>query len=117
MSHTKSKLRTHRTLLLTALFAQLAAIITGAFILDRCSPDNRYIEHHFCYAIGSSIVGPLELMGLIAPISVAAMVTVSVLIFSGLHWRGVRFLWMVGICLWGAWWVYLNYALCAISND
>jgi hypothetical protein len=116
MSHI-SKLGTHRTLLLTALLTQLAAIITGAFIIDGCSRDNRYVEHHFWRALWSSIVGPFVLMPLIAPITVVVLAAVFLLVLSGLSWTKVRSLWIFGILLWGVWWVYLNYALCSISND
>ena len=106
------KLSEHRAVILTALLTQLAAALAGMAVIYSCTRGSPYVEDHFRNAIYWGIVGPPALMFVGAPAAVAVIGFLCVLFFLGLRWRTVRFLWFVGILLWGTWWVLLTYASC-----
>jgi hypothetical protein len=112
-----SKVALYRTLLLAALVTQLAVVLIGTLVLYSCTRDSPYIVHHFWNALYWSIVGPAGLMFIGAQVTVPVVAALLMLVFSGLRWRRVRFLWAIGIFLWGAWWLFWVYVMCGAQAD
>ncbi|HJP91261.1 MAG TPA: hypothetical protein VJ875_04850 [Pyrinomonadaceae bacterium] len=112
MSKPSSKLSEHRVVLVTALFTQLAVTLAGMAVIYSCTSGSAYVKNPLSNAVFWGIIAPPGLMFVWAHVTVMVVGFLSVLFFLGLRWRKVRFLWFIGILLWGAWWVLLTYIPC-----
>ena len=117
MSKLSSRLSGHRAVILTASLTQLTAVLVGMAIIYSCTRDSPYVANHFWNAIYWGIVGPAGLMLVAANITVLVIGFLCILFFVGARWRKFRLLLLVGVLLWGVWWVFLAYGLCVMSHD
>jgi hypothetical protein len=113
-----SKLTPFRRVLLTALSIQLVAVLWSFCVLYTCT--SRGIpERNFSAAAYWSTIGLLGFMflGLALPATLLVIVVMGALIMSGLSSKRVSFLWVVGLLLWGVYWILLAHEVCAPPPD
>ena len=112
-----SEVRRYRQLLLAALSIQLLAVLIGCVVLYTCTsggiPHRNLSETAYWGTVG--LLG-FMFLGMAVPSTLFVILIMSLLIFSGLNWKKVSFLWRVGFLLWGVYWVFLAYAVCTASD-
>ena len=113
-----SKVTRYRRVLLTALSIQLIAVLYGFYVLYTCT--SRGIpQHNLSEAAYWGTIGLLGFMflGLALPLTIFVIMVMSLLIVSGLSWKRLRFLWPLGLLLWGVYWILLAHEVCAPPPD
>ncbi len=112
-----SEVTRYRRLLLTALSIQLLAVLIGFLELYTCTsggiPHRDLSETAYWGTVG--LLG-FMFLGLAVPSTLIVILLMSLLIFCGLNWKKVSFLWPVGLLLWGMYWIFLAYAVCTPSD-
>jgi hypothetical protein len=106
-----------RNILLVGLLVQFATTLLGIILLYQCINVSPSGGHKFLEATQNGVVGPIYLMWMNAPLTVPVVGGLLLLFFSGWRWRRLRWMWIIGIVLWGGWWVLLAYVMCAVAND
>jgi hypothetical protein len=92
--------------------------LIGLVILYTCGsggiPQYNLSETAFWGTIG---ILRFMLLGLIAPLTFFVVVLMFVLLWCGSIWQKIRFLSVMAFLLWGVYWIFVSYTLCAPPPD
>lgn len=101
-----------------AVGVQLLATAIGFYILYFCTsrgiPQRNVSETAYWGTLG--ILGFIFL-GMAAPLTGFVIIVGSVMIWTGLTFKKVRFLWPIGFLLWGLFWIAMAHEICAPPPD
>jgi hypothetical protein len=113
-----SKLPRHHRLLWMVLSVQLLAVLIGLGILYTCAsggiPPHNLSETAFWGTIG---ILRFMFMGMIVPLTFLVVIVMFALLWCGSIWRKVRFLSWMALVLWGVYWIFVSYTVCAPPPD
>ena len=56
-------------------------------------------------------------MGMIVPLTLLVVIVMFVLLWCGSIWQKVRFLSWMALVLWGVYWIFVSYTVCAPPPD
>jgi hypothetical protein len=101
-----------------ALSVQLLAVLIGLVILYTCAsggiPPYNISETAFWGTIG---ILRFMFLGLIAPLTFFVVIVMILLLCCGFTWQKVRFLSWMAFLLWGMYWIFVSYTVCAPPPD
>ncbi len=112
-----SKFKKHRHIAVTAVVIQLLATAIGLLIIHACTGRSPSLARDLSETAYWGTIGVLGMLLIGAPVTLFVIVVAVFLIYCGVRWGKVRFLWVVGLFLWAAWWIFLAYDLCTASAD
>ena len=97
---------------------QLLALLIGFVILYTCTsggiPPGNLSETLFWGTFGTV---RFMFLGLISPLTLFVGVVMVGLLVCGSSWKKVSFLSYIAFFLWGVYWIFVTYALCAPEPD
>ena len=100
-------------MLFTVLVVQLAAVFLGSAAIYTCVGGDPTLSHPVLRSLWLGLAAPLYVMLLLgAPITLVVILILSLSIYFARRWQRVRFLWIFGMLLWVAWWVWCAYVIC-----
>lgn len=113
-----SKMNRHNRLLWTAVTVQLLAVLIGFVILYTCSsggiPPRNLSETAFWGTIG---IIRFMFFGLILSLTLFVVLVMALLLLCGSTWKKVKFLSSMAFLLWGVYWTFVAYIVCAPDQD
>ena len=108
----------NQRLLWTALSVQLLALLIGFVILYTCAsggiPSHNHSETAFWGTIG---IVRFMFLGMMFPLTLLVLLVMLILLLCGSTWKKVSFLSTVAFFLWGAFWIFVTYTICAPDPD